>query len=307
MNENNPVEKVSIKKVLWVSFVVNILDVITGVVVAALTGSVIMLAQALEGITDLASSGLLLLGLSRSRKEADSSHPFGYGRELYFWTLISALIMLSITSTFTFYFGLQRFLHPEVIQSTYLAYIVLIFTAITNSYALSLSVRRLLKGRSINSLAKSFYHSSFIETKTSFVLDLMGFSASILGLISLSLYTITGNQRFDGFGAMVIGIFLAILSVILLSAVKDFLIGRGVSINTTEIIKNAAERLTHVKSVQDLKASHIGPEEIMINIEINAADNLTTDELEVLIDKVKGEIQKDLPSAKHIQVELESQ
>src|SRR5690606_31190118 len=153
----------------------------------------IMLSQALEGITDLASSGLLLFGLSRSRREADSNHPFGYGREIYFWTLISALIMLSITSTFTFYFGLQRVLNPQPLEHTYYAYIILIITALTNSYALSLSTTRLLKGRSILKLARIFYHSSFIETKTAFVLDLMGLSASLLGLIGLLLYTVTGN------------------------------------------------------------------------------------------------------------------
>lgn len=298
--------KVTTKKVLLVSFLVDVLDVILGVWVTLISGSVVMLSQALEGLTDLVSSGLLLFGLSQSRKKADLKHPFGYGRELYFWTLISALVMFTVTSTFTFYFGLQRFLNPQVLEHTFVAYFVLLFTAVTNTYALSLSISRMRKGRPIKRIWQTFYNSSFIEIKTAFVLDLMGVSASILGFIALVLYAITGNGSFDGLGAMMIGVCLAFLSILLLSAVKDFLIGRGVSLHTTEVIKKAAERLTQVKSVRDLKASHIGPEEILINIEINAQDNLKTDELETLIDKVKDEIRKDLPSAKHIQVELES-
>src|SRR5687768_12362924 len=99
---------ISANKVLLVSFLVDLFDVLTGVIVTWLSGSVVMLSQALEGIADLASSGFLVLGLNRSRKKADSKYPFGYGRELYFWTLISALIMFSVTSTFTIYFGWQR-------------------------------------------------------------------------------------------------------------------------------------------------------------------------------------------------------
>jgi cation diffusion facilitator family transporter len=298
--------KVSVKKVLWVSFLVDLLDVILGIWVTIISGSVVMLSQALEGVTDLASSGLLILGLSKSKKKANITHPFGYGRELYFWTLITALIMLSITSTLTFYFGLERFLHPEVLENTVIAYSVLLLTALTNGYALSLSISRLCQGRSMTKLWEHFNNSSLIETKTTFVLDLMGFSASVFGYIALILYAVTGNGIFDGLGAMVIGISLAILSVLLIISVKDFLIGKGVSLQSIETINQAVRRLKQVHSIQALKASHIGPEEILVNIEINAEDDLSTDELETLIDKVKDEIRKDLPAAKHIQVELES-
>ncbi len=294
------------KKVLWVSFLVDLTDVILGVWATILSGSIVMLSEALEGAADLVSSGLLLFGLSQSRRKADVSHPFGYGKELYFWSLISALIMFSVTSTFTFYFGLQRFLNPKILDYTFFAYGVLIFAAITNGYALSLSIRRLLRGRSVKRIWQIFYSSSFIETKTAFVLDLMGTLASIFGFIALGLYAVTDNGRFDGIGAMTIGITLAVLSFLLLLAVKDFLIGKGVSLQTIEIIRKATHRNKQVKSIQDLKASHIGPEGILINIEINAEDDLSTDQLEKLIDNVKDEIRKDLPSAKQIQVELES-
>lgn len=299
-------DRVSARKVLWVSFLVDVLDVVLGVTVTILSGSVVMLAEALEGTADLVSSGLLVLGLSRSRKQADPTHPFGYGRELYFWTLISALIMLTITATLTFYFGFQRLLHPQPLHNTILANLVLLFTAGTNGYALSLSFKRLLHGRSIQRIWTIFYNSSLIETKTTFVLDLMGTTASVLGLVALVFYGLTKNPQFDGLGAITIGLALALFSMMLLLAIKDFLIGKGVSLQTVELIKKATARVEHVKSIQDLKATHAGPETIMINIEINAKDNLTTDQLEKMIDKVKDEIRKDLPSAKHIQVELES-
>jgi cation diffusion facilitator family transporter len=304
MDHNSPV--ISAKKVVWTSFLFNISDVFLGVVVTFLSGSVVMLSQALEGIADLISSGLLVFGLNRSRRKADATHPFGYGREMYFWTLISALIMLFITSTFITFFGWQKILHPEPLTNTYLTFIVLIFTSAVNGYALSLSYRRIVGNRSLTKIWKYFYHSSLIETKTAFVLDLMGTTASVVGLGAILLYVLTDDPRFDGYGAIAIGVILAFLAVFLLVAIKDFLVGKSVPLSTIEIIKNATHRITDVHSVQDLKAIHMGPDKILINIEINAKDDLTTNELEKVIDKVKDEIRKDLPSAGHIQVELES-
>lgn len=297
---------VSARKVLWTSFLVDILDVILGVSVTIISGSVVMLAQALEGLADLASSGFLVFGLKKSSKKADPGHPFGYGRELYFWTLISALIMLSITATLTLFFGFQRLIHPEPLHNTLIANLVLLFTAGTNGYALSLSLRRLLRGRSVSKIWTIFYQSSLIETKTAFVLDLMGTTASVLGFIALLIYSLTQNSIFDALGAIAIGLAIAFFAIILLLAAKDFLIGKGVSIQTVNTIKNAAQRVEHVRLIKDLKATHSGPESILVNIEVNAKNDLTTDQLEKMIDDVKFEIKKDLPSAKHIQVELES-
>lgn len=90
MDKQNTKNEVTAKKVLWISLVVDIIDVLSGIVVTIISGSVVMLSQVLEGIADLACSGLLVFGLKRSKKKADRNHPFGYGKELYFWTLISA-------------------------------------------------------------------------------------------------------------------------------------------------------------------------------------------------------------------------
>ncbi len=294
------------KKVLLVSFAVDVIDVVLGVTATIMTGSAVMFSEALEGVADLVSSGLLVLGLNRSRKKPDANYPFGYGRELYFWTLISALLMLTLTSSLTIFFGWHRLFDPEPVVNTNLASLVLLLSMITNGYALSLSVRRLLNKKPLRRLWTIFYNSSLIETKTSFVLDLMGTSASVLGFFAILLFTITRDAWFDSLGAIAIGISLAVFAFFLLIAIKDFLIGKSVPIQTIDVIKNAVHRVKAVNSVQDLKATHMGPDTIMINIEINVTDNLTTDQLEKIIDRVKDEIRKDLPSASHIQVELES-
>jgi divalent metal cation (Fe/Co/Zn/Cd) transporter len=112
--------------------------------------------------------------------------------------------MLLLASTLSFYFGLQRFLQPEPIENILLAYAALLFAASSNGYAFY--VKRILDGRKLSRLARIFASSSRIMTKNTFVLDLMGMSAAMVGFIALILYQLIGEERFDGLGAMGIGL-----------------------------------------------------------------------------------------------------
>ena len=146
----NPTEtklekKITARRVIITSFAVDLLDIVLNLSVAILSGSVIMVTQVLEAVADLTASGFLLIGLRRSMKKEDRTHPFGYGREIYFWTLLSAIVMFGITSTLSFYFGWQRFDHPQPIHDVQIAPLVLMITFFTNFYAFFLSFRRLLR------------------------------------------------------------------------------------------------------------------------------------------------------------------
>lgn len=299
-------KKISAKTVLVASFLVDILDIILSVFVAFVTGSVIMLTEALEGVSDLTSSGLLLIGLKRSSQRADKSHPFGYGREIYFWTLLAALVMFGVTSTVSVYFGWQRIVNPHPVDNLYLAQIVLLIAFFSNGYAFFLSYKRLLKKRSFRQIVRIFYKSSLVETKTTFILDLMGTIASFLGMLALLIYRITGDIRFDGIGAIVIGVTLAFLALFLVMGIRDLLVGRSASIETEAKIKKAALLVEEVNDVLDLKTLHVGSEKLLVNLEVHMKNDLDTDEIERLMDEIKEKIQQEVPSVKYIQVELET-
>jgi cation diffusion facilitator family transporter len=299
-------KKVTTKRVIITSFIVDLLDVVLNFSVAILSGSVIMLTQVLEGVSDLSSSALLLIGFNRSQQKEDEQHPFGYGTEIYFWSFLSAIIMFGLTSTLSFYFGWQRFFHPEPIRDIYLAVAILILTFFTNGYAFFLSFKRLLKQRPLAHIVRIFYKSSLIETKTTFILDLMGASASLLGAISLGIYIITGDMRFDGLGAMIIGIVLAIFSLFLVTGIRELLIGKRASLETENKIKEAALEVDEVEDILGIKTMHIGTEKLLVDLDVHMQSKLGTRELEKLIDKIKDKIRERVPSAKYIQVELET-
>lgn len=299
-------QRISTRKVILTSFVVDVLDVILNFAVALLSGSVVMLTQVLEGISDLASSGFLLIGFRRSLQREDKTHPFGYGAEIYFWSLLSALIMFGLTSTLSFYFGWQRFFHPEPIRDINIALLILIITFFTNGYAFSLSFFKLLKKRPPKHIFRVFYKSSLVETKTTFILDLMGTCASLVGVIALGIYFLTGDIRYDGLGAMIIGIVLAIFSIFLVLGIRELFIGKRASEETEEKIVKAAEEVSGVEEVLGIKTLHIGSERLLVNLDVHMQSRLSTRELEKIMDEIKERIRKEVPSVKHIQVELET-
>jgi cation diffusion facilitator family transporter len=298
--------RITSKKVIFTSFAVDLVDVTLSIIVTILSGSVIMLTEVLEGLSDLVSSGFLMIGFYRSSQKEDETHPFGYGTEIYFWSLLSALIMFGLTSSLSFYFGLQRVLDPRPISNTGIAIIVLIIAAMTNGYAFVLSFLRLLRRRPVKHIARIFFRSSLVEIKTTFTLDLMGTSSALLGTIVLMVYLLTGDQRFDGIGAMIIGIVLAIFSFFLILGIRDLLIGKSASKETESKIINAALKVTEVEDILDIKTLHIGTDKLLVNLYVQMRSKLATRELEILIDKIEDSVRKEVPSAKYVQVELES-
>ncbi len=298
--------KISSANVIIISFLVDFLDILSALAVTILSGSVVMLSQLLEGISDLISSGLLLIGLMRSGQKEDREHPFGYGREIYFWTLMAGIVMFTVTATLSIYFGWQRFIHPEEVHNINLAFIVLTITTGTNGYAFYLSLKRLLRNRKLMQVVKIFLTSSLIETKTTFILDLMGMSASILGILALIFYQVTGDFRFDGLGAILIGVTLAVLAFILLIGIVDLIIGRSASLEVEDRIRLAALNTPQVNKILGLKTLHIGSEKLLVNLDVHLDRNLTTRQIEELIHKIKEDIKQEIPEVKHVQVELET-
>lgn len=297
---------VSARRVIATSSLVSVSDVVLNVLIALASGSVVMASQALEATADLISSGLLYYGFNKANRPADKQHPFGYGKELYFWTLMSGFVMFGITSVFSIYQGYQRMLRPEPVANINIVYYVLIITMLTNFYSFTLSFKRLLGKRGLREIVSIFVNSNLVETKTVFVLDLMGASASFLSFVAMILYQFTGQMWFDGVGAVMVGVVMGMLAFSLIIEIKDLVIGVSAPLQVQNKIKNIVESIGKVHKVIDLRTMIVGNEKILVNLEVNLDDRLTTDEIEKLIDKIKLEVKKEVPSAKYIQIELES-
>ncbi len=298
--------KISILRVALTSFVVDISDVGLNLLVAMLTGSVVVVTQVIAGLADMTASGLTVVGVVRSKKPADKKHPFGYGREVYFWALLAGLFMFMISAVASFWFAWNRFVNPHIVNNLWMAAVVTLVGVVTNGYALTLAVRRLLKHREFSKLAYVFLNSSLIETKTVLVMDLTGTLSSALGLVALWLYSFTGEPRYDALGGMAIASLMAILAFALLLNVRELIIGRSTSGENEERIMKAVLEVAGVIKIVDLRTLIIGSEKLMAHVEVHVEDGLTTDEIERLIDKIQKHVSEKVESVKLVQVEIET-
>jgi cation diffusion facilitator family transporter len=294
------------ERVVKTSVGVDVVDVCLNALVALATGSVVMLAEVLRGISDVVVDGLAYVGMRRSKRQPTAKHPFGFGRELYVWSLFSTLIMFLFLASLSFRFGLQRFLDPEPVEHISLIFFILTVSFLINGYSFSLGFRRVLQGRPFWKIRQALSQPTFLETKITFTSDLMGALTAVSGLIALVLFKVTGNLAFDGLGAMTIGLLMAFFSLWLLKNIRDFIVGVSAPEETKAFIRQAVLEIAGVEDVLDMKAIVIGSNRLLVNLEIHVKDGLVTDEIERLIDRVKDNIKKKVTSAYHIQVELET-
>ncbi|HVQ43932.1 MAG TPA: cation diffusion facilitator family transporter [Candidatus Saccharimonadia bacterium] len=297
---------ISARRVIITSFAVDFSDVVFNLGVAMLTGSVVMLAEALQGGADLLTSTLLLVGIRRAGRRANRQYRFGHGRELFFWVLMAGVTMFILTATLSVIFGVQRLIHPQEIQEVWLTYLALGIGLASNGYALSLSIRRLRGAHVGPSAWQRFRHSSLIETKATLVLDFLGSASAVFGLAAIGLYQITGNARFDGIGSVTIGLATAVLAIILISSVKDLLVGRSATSDIEDRIRDAVMEVDEVQRVLDLRTMYLGSERLLVNVEVHMAGGLETRQIEGIIDEIKARVRRRAPIVSHIQVELET-
>jgi hypothetical protein len=162
------------------------------------------------------------------------------------------------------------------------------------------------KSKPLKQLPQLFLNSDVVTTKNALVLDLMGTTAAGSGLVSLLLYQLIGERRFDGVGAMVIGLTTAILAFVLIIGIKGLLVGERAAPQIEEKIKKAALSIPQVREILDLRTMQIGPDKLLVNIDVHMQDQLTTDDLETLIDKIEKRIREKVSSVRYVQVELET-
>lgn len=304
----NIMAKLSDVRVVATSALVSVSDVVLNLIVALMTGSTVMLSQALQGLSDLVTGGLLYVGVRRSKRKADDRFHFGYGRELFFWVLIASIIMFVGTGGMSLYFGWQQLTGPSSIDRIWLALGMLIFGFSTNFYAFRLSFLRMRnegkkRGRT---WWRHFKYSSIVETKATFVIDFLGTSAATLGMVALLLYVATGDARFDGVGSIVIGLTMMIAAFFLMLDIRDLIIGKAVDEKTLADITRAASSVDEVQSVLDLRTMFLGSSKLFVVIEVHLRDHLTTDQVEYVTDEIKRAIRRRVSLVKHVQVEIET-
>jgi cation diffusion facilitator family transporter len=295
---------ISQKKVVLISFIVDLIDVGTNLAVAIITGSATIFSELVQGIADSLGSVFLVIGQKRAQKQADSQHPLGYAREAFFWSLLSAIVMLIIGGGLSLWRGVDQLINPQPLASPYLAIIVILIAVFTNGYAVSLSFRKLIQELgSFRAIFKNYGHPL---VKGAFLRDVVGTTTSLLGLLAIVSYELFQMTLFDALGAIISALLMLISSIFLIIQAKALITGQTLPITQIDQLKKIILIHRDIETINSLVAIYSGANEILIEADLDISENLTTTQIEKLLDFLESNIKKNFPNLHRVRVLLNS-
>jgi cation diffusion facilitator family transporter len=256
-----------------------------------------------HSVADTSNQGLLLLGGKRAQRVATSDHPFGYGRDRYFYSFVVALLLFSLGSVFALYEGIHKLESHEPLTSPLVAVIILAVAIGLESYSFRTAIResRPLKGKL--SWWGFIRQSKSPELPVVLLEDFGALIGLILALLGVGLSVLTGNAVFDALGTIAIGILLGVIAVILIVEMKSLLIGEGAAQPVLRRIVGAIEEGDPVQRVIHIRTQYLGPEELLVAAKIALAPCTTIEDVARTIDEAELRVRSAVPEARLIYLE----
>ena len=266
------------------------------------TGSSSMLAESVHSLADTSNQGLLLLGQKTAQRKATRLHPFGYGRDRYFWSFVVALLLFSLGSVFALYEGIHKLQHPEPLKDPIIAIVILVIAIGLETYSFVTAISESKKIKGDVSWWGFIRQSRTPELPVVLLEDLGALIGLVLALGGVGLSMINGDPVFDALGTIAIGALLGIIAVILIIEMKSLLIGEGASDKDLDLICDelAAGK---VQRVIHIKTQYIGPEELLVAAKIALEPQLPLDEVAQAINDAEQGVRNKVPHARLIYLE----
>lgn len=270
-------------------------------VAALFSGSSSMLAESYHSISDTFNQVLLLYGLRRSKKAPDKSHPFGHGKEQFFWSFMVAILLFGVAGTLSIKEGYHKLLNTEPIRSIGLVYLAIAVGIIFESYAFRIALRNIKKEMKIEkhkNLIEGIKRSKDPTTLTVLIEDTLALAGLLIAAVAIALVQLTGVLIIDAIASIVIGVLLMVFALFLAYETKNLLVGEAVTPLKRRKILKAVDSFKEVKKVISLKTMHLSSDEVLVTLEINYKDDIIVDELEKVNDRIEREIKKIFHNAK---------
>lgn len=283
----------SIRSILYALFA-NLAIAVAKGTAAFWTGSGAMLAEAIHSLADTCNQLLLLFGMKQSRRPPDSDYPLGYGKSIYFWSFLVAVILFSLGGMFSIYEGVHKLANPEPIVKPMIAISVLIFAIIAESASLWGCMQAVNKERRQRKLSRWFRESRSSELLVVFGEDVAALLGLVLALIAILSSAITGNPIYDSIGTIMIGVLLVVIAFMLAVEVKALLIGQGVEPYVSDRMKNFLRERPEVEHLYNLLTLQMGPD-AMVAVKAKMHPTGSEDELINAINRVESDFRQAFP------------
>ena len=291
------------KAAVYGAIAANVAIAITKFIVAGATGSSAMLSEAVHSTVDTGNGLLLLVGLHRSKRPASRDHPFGHGKELYFWSLIVAVLIFGLGGGISLYEGVQHMLHPVELTDPKWSYIVLGVAALLEGAAFGVALKQFRRENGDRPFWSALRASKDPSTFTVLAED----GAALLGLAiaALGVYASHALDRpvLDGAASVLIGLLLAGVAVLLMRESHGLLIGEGVRRETADEIRRLAQAHEKVRDTTAPLSMYIGRDEVLLAMDVQFHADASAEQLAGTVESIEREIRRSYPKIKRIYIE----
>ena len=262
-----------------------------------------MLAEGVHSVADSANQLLLLLGRNRAGRDRTEEHPFGFGRERYFYAFVVAVVLFTVGALFSVYEGIHKITHPQPVRDPVVAFVVLAIAIALESLSLRTAVRESSEQRNGDNWIEFIRRAKAPELPAILLEDMAALAGLLLATAGVALTVITGSGAWDGAGSLAIGVLLAGVAVVLAVEMKSLLIGESASAEVERAIVTALQAGPEVECVIHMRTMHLGPESVLVTAKIAVRPCDSAEEVAAGIDAAERRVRAAVPIAKVIYLE----
>lgn len=293
-------------KSIYSALAANLLISITKFIAGAFSNSAAMISEGIHSLVDTVNQILLLYGLKQSQKPADALRPFGYGKELYFYSFIVSILIFGLGGGISIYQGVSHVLHPEPLEDPTWNYVVLALSILFEGASLVVAAKEFNRSR-----AELSWWDAIVRSKDpSNFLVLFEDGAAVSGLLMVMVCIFLGHRynmpELDGVGSILVGLILVFVSIILARESRSLLMGEGIMPENQKRIIVIAERDPAVIRVQHLLSTYQSPEVIVLMLIITFKDGLETADINTAIDRIRNSIKQEYDLVRFVIIQPES-
>jgi len=291
------------KRAVFAALLANLGIAVAKFIGFAITRSSSMLAEGVHSLADTGNQLLLLLGGRRSQLAPNEAHPFGYGRERYFWAFVVSIVLFTLGSAFAIFEGIEKLLHPHQVDSPAVAIAILLVAVVLEGFSFRTAVRESNPLRNGASWPQFIRRAKIPELPVLLLEDSGALIGLLIALVCLGLTMATGSAMWDGVGSTLIGLLLGVIAVVLATEMKSLLIGESAAPDDQQAIATAIAGAPSVLGVIHLRTEHLGPEELLVGAKVDFDPSLTFPALATAIDEIERRIRSAVPAARVIYIE----
>ncbi len=294
------------KTVVYAALAGNSLIALTKFAAAAFTGSAAMWSEGIHSVVDTGNQALLLYGMHRAKRPPDARFPFGYGKEVYFWSFVVALLLFSTGAGLSLYEGVQHLRNPAEIVNPAVNYVVLAVAMLLDGYPWLVAYRQFDRQRGKRGIVDAVKRGKDPTVIAVLFEDSAALAGLLVAFAGIALYHITGNPLFDAAASIVIGLILGATAMWLAFETQGLLIGESANREVVAEIKRLAERYPEVEKVNEVLTMHMGPDYILANISVNIACDVPRTRAHAIMDELDDRIKKADPRVKRVFIESQN-